>query len=70
MPVRSIMLLHSAHDEAVPLSQSEEMANVLTKLGKPQMPIRMAGVDQSSVRGRTRVAVLSKIGRFLYKFLH
>lgn len=65
-----VLLMHCAHGAGVLFSQSQEMADALTRLGKTVTLTRLPGRDLCLDRTSTRSALLRAIGPFLRKYLH
>ena len=65
-----VLLLHCAHGAGVLFSQSQEIADALTRLGKSVTLIRLPGMDLCLYHASTRRALLRAIGPFLRKYLH
>jgi dipeptidyl aminopeptidase/acylaminoacyl peptidase len=65
-----VLLMHCTRGAGVLFSQSQEMADALTRLGKSVTLIRLPGMDLCMDHTSTRSALLHAIGPFLRKVLH
>jgi dipeptidyl aminopeptidase/acylaminoacyl peptidase len=64
--VRSpILLMHATNDSIVPVAQSEAIAKLLEKEGKPHQFIRLPGEDHWLSTTPSRIAVLQALETFL-----
>jgi acetyl esterase/lipase len=62
-----IMLIHGVDDIVVPFDQSNDMAEALTRSGKPFEFVRLPGEDHWLSRGETRLAMLKAAVAFVEK---
>jgi len=60
-----ILLIHGHDDTVVPIAQSQEMRDALTKAGKPVDYVELDGEDHWLSRGETRLAMLKAAVDFL-----
>jgi dipeptidyl aminopeptidase/acylaminoacyl peptidase len=65
-----VLLMHCTRGAGVLFSQSQEMADALTRLGKSVTLIHLPGMDMCLDHASTRSALLRAIGPFLRKYLH
>ena len=62
-----ILLIHGKDDTVVPLEQSRQMAEALSKAGKPYELIVQEGADHWLSRGDTRLETLTATMAFVEK---